>query len=95
MFQKKRGEKKVSYKNEIKSTSEAFSIQMLILRGKKEEKNKEKICGPMLNFFVERRKKGTENLLLLREDREKNTGQGAELCNVHFVISGLNIYILI
>ena len=63
--------------------------------GKKEEKNKEEICGPMLNFFVERRKKGTENLLLLREDREKNTGQGAELYIVHFVVSGLNIYILI
>ena len=51
----KRGEKKVSYKNEIKSTSETFSIQMLTLREKKEEKNKEKICGP---FFCREKKKG-------------------------------------
>ena len=46
---------------------------MLTLRGKKEEKNKEKICGPMLNFFVERRKKGTENLLLLRDGVKKKS----------------------
>ena len=66
---------------------ETFSIQMLTLRGKKGEKKRRKICGPMLKFFSQKEEKNRrENLLPLREDREQNTGQGAELYNVHFVV---------